>query len=465
MILQNSFDVLNSITDYLEENKIILSPLENTYLSSLFESSWALPIEGVPSLQESAHDVVQDKIIQVLTNSIIGQLNFSRNEVVPAVDAFYEKLMNSIKAYSSGNPLLEISIVPRSMPEIVHNTEFMKIMGSYENIMPVEPIQVSGNPNVTDEIMNRVREAARQYYDENYSGVNGLDGVKNGTDAGLFYAVTTLTNKIAATQNHDVVDEALLKYFLADIFSKNEALAVDLYGLQSLDGLRNILMSIKQYALTMLARNKDIIEGRDNNGKGLLILNYDKVNRTIFVSKVVYENFINAGGTPETILGVFANNKASPTDYFYENLLSMKEKYLGYFHQFSQIEEENRKLNYFDSFKTFFKILFLSDVSTYTDAEKEYHNLNPGATEKIIQLLDEKLQHLVMSDIDNPKSSYKTVFRIIATTRYYYTDAYTLLKYIDDEHADGKDISSTVAIAVVYYLVDYFVDQFFVYTK
>ena len=47
MILQNSFDVLNSITDYLEENKIILSPLENTYLSSLFESSWALPIEGV----------------------------------------------------------------------------------------------------------------------------------------------------------------------------------------------------------------------------------------------------------------------------------------------------------------------------------------------------------------------------------------------------------------------------------
>lgn len=459
MILENSYDIVNSICSYLEDNDVTLVPTENTYLKSLYSTMASINNSNL----ESAHDIVQDKVINVLSNSIISQLQFIKNEVIPTVDSFYDKLKETIKSYLSSNSLLDINIVPLKMPNFVYHEDFSRTLEHYKNILPNEPIQINGIPKVSEDIMNSVREAASRYYLDNYNDSDGVSAIFNNLSESAIYHSSRLTNKVTATQNHAIVDEALTKYFLADILSKNESLALDIYNVSSLDSLRNILTSVKQYSLAIIARNKDIIESRINHGKGLLVLNFDKSARLINVDKIVYDNFINAGGSPEVILGLFSDNKATPADYFYDNLIASKEKYLSYYEQYSRLEEENRKLNHFDSFKTFFRLLFLNEVSNYSQFEKDFHDINPGSVEKIINLLDEKLRKLVLDDIKDPDSTYKTISEIITSTRYYYTDAYTIMKYIDEEHGGNTDISSTVAIAVIYYLVDYFVDQFYIH--
>jgi hypothetical protein len=461
MILQNSFDVLNSITENLESNKLGIAPIENTYLTALYESSdYAIPMEGIPSLNDTAHDIVQDKIIEVVSKSLIDQLSFLRSEIIPAIDSFYEKLKNTLRSYSISNPLLDVAIVPCSIPEIVNNDYLSKLLDSHKELVPIEPIQVPlGMPN--DELMTRVEEAARHYYEENYgNGPSDMDQFGNGIFANLKETIPYLSDKIISSQNHDILKEALTKFLVADVLDKNQDIAVDIYSTVSLDSLRDFINSVKRYALAIAARNLDIALSRQNDGKGLVILSYDKHNKTIYVDKVVYDNFLNAGGAPEVILGVFANSKSSPSDYFYSNLIEFKDKYIENFQQYSVIEEATRELNYFDSFKTFFRLTFLSDTANYTEYEKKYHDLNPGATEHILKLLDEKLNKLVLEDIKDPKTMYQTVTWILATSRFYYTDAHRLLNYINSEHSDDKDISSTVAIAAVYYLVDYFADQF-----
>lgn len=468
MILQNSFDVLNSLDDALSNTDIILDAAQNTYLSSLlYETTEDVlhPVIGKSSATETGHDIIQDKMIEVISKSIINQLGVIRSEIIPNIKSFYEKLKETIKAYNSNNPLLDISIVSRSIPEILNTDEFRKLLDSFKDIIPVEPIKFTGLNSYSDDLMNRVNAASREYYQENYHDANILDKIYNGTYSNIFYGLDSLSYKINSTMHHDILEEALGKYLMLDFISSHEDLAVELINADSLDHLRNVFSSIKRYLLSILARNKDLIENRSNGGNGLLVINYDRYAKTINVNAEVYQNFLNNGGCPEVILGVFASSKSSPSDYFYQNLIDLKDKYLENFHQYSRIEEETRKLNYYDAFKTFFRLLFLQETSNYSEFEKEYHNLNPGAQERIIDLLNEKLDKVYIDAIKDDSALYNTVARILTSTRYYYTDAHNLLKYIDEEHTDDKDISSTVAIAVIYYLVDYFVDQMTVYPR
>jgi hypothetical protein len=468
MILNNSLDVLNSLAETLESNHVILDTVNNTYLAALMSQTTENvlhPMMGASAVTETGHDIIQDKVIDVVSKSVINQLNIIRSEIIPTIKSFYENLKNTIKSYNGTNPLLELSIVPRRIPDLLYDDKIASLLKSFKNLVPIEPISSDLTDLPSDELMKRVRAASREYYQQNYGDSSLLDKMTDGTDASLRYELSALNLKVNSVLPHNIIEESLTKYLLLEFLSNNEDLALEIYNVDSLDHLRNLFDSIRKYTLSLMARNKDVIESQSNNGNGLLIINYDKANKTINVNAEVYDNFLKNGGSPEVILGVFADNRSTPSDYFYQNLIDFKDKYLDSFNQYARIEEETRRLHYYDSFKMFFRLLFLQETSNYTDFEKEYCNLNPGAQEKIIEMLDEQLSTVTLDDIKDDYSLYQTVTRILTRTRYYYTDAHRLLTYIDEEHTDGKEMSSTVAIAVIYYLIDYFMDQVSVYPQ
>ncbi len=468
MLTDSSTEIVRSLSDAINEKNVFLAPMTNTYLWELYKNSIVdnlLSKDGLLnnnlSLTETDHDLVQDKVIEVLSNSLINQINFLKTEVVPIVDSLYEKTKDLLKSSLDSDGIASIQIVQKDLHDALKDPAIRNDIDKFRNIAPTKLPNFSISfSNITDELINRIKLAASEYYQGNTSAAG--DYIHQITVDKLKGTLTNLPYPIDHIHHHEVVEDALTRYFINETLRNNEDLAADVIDNQGLSDLRKKLDTIRTYLAPVLSKNVELVEQREKATYGVVVIRIDRPNDIIYVNGPVYRKFLEQGGSVETVLGVALDKDASVNDYSFNSLLTNKEKYSTYYKEYVSLVHSRNEMNLYNDFCDYFKTIFYADRNNYGEREEKYLKLNPGIHEEVNRRLDKMLSTLRLDDVRGSKALYSTISRLVAKSRFYYTGVYELMHYMEEEYKEGDDVAQVATVAMIYYLVDYFFDQIIV---
>ena len=96
---------------------------------------------------------------------------------------------------------------------------------------------------------------------------------------------------------------------------------------------------------------------------------------------------------------------------------------------------------------------FYKDMANMTEPEIEYHSQNPNAKDEIAKLLEIELREV---SLDDRNDHYRTVTRLVARARFFYTDVYKFLSTVDQLTKDGNtSLEEALHVATIEYVADY----------
>jgi len=466
MLTDSSAQIVRSLADAINEKNVVLTPVPSTYLWELYKDSivdYTLLNNnmgsGNLSLKETDHDLVQDKLVSILSQSLINQINLLKSEVIPVVDSLYEKTKETLQSILNQTSLDSIEIIQKDLHEALKDPSIRNDINKFQTVDSKPAISFAINHgNLTDELMNRVQLAGSEYYRENTSAAS--DYIHQMTMSKLRDTINELPYPLFySVYSHDIVDKALDRYFINELLRNNEDIAADIIDNTGISDLRSKLDSVRTYILPLLSKNVDLIESREKSQYGIVIINIDRQCDKIYVNGPVYRRFLEQGGTVETVLGVVLDRNASVDSYSTTSLLEGKEKYITYYKEYVTLASARNELTLYNYFRDYFPTIFYSDRNNYGDEENKYLKLNPGIHDEVKRRLTKELDKVRLHDLTTPKKLYSTISRIVANSRFYYTGVSELMKYMEEEYKEGDDLAGISAIAMIYYLVDYFIQQ------
>ena len=96
---------------------------------------------------------------------------------------------------------------------------------------------------------------------------------------------------------------------------------------------------------------------------------------------------------------------------------------------------------------------FYKDMAIMAEPEIEYHSQNPNAKDEIAKLLEIELREV---SLDDRNDHYRTVTRLVARARFFYTDVYKFLSTVDQLTKDGNtSLEEALHVATIEYVADY----------
>lgn len=465
MLTDSSASIVRSLSDAINEKNVVLTPAPNSYLWELYKDSivdYTLLNNSINdrnlTLTETNHDMIQDKLISILSTSLINQINLLKSEVIPIVDSLYQKTKDTLQSILDQGSVASIEIIQKDLHDALKDPSIRNDIDKFQNseFKPILNFNIN-YANLTDELMNRIHLASTEYYKENTSAAS--DYIHQMTMDKLRGTVTELPYPIQETHSHDIIDKALDRYFINEVFRNNEDIAADVIDNTGLSDLRAKLDSVRTYTLPLLSKNVDLVERREKAAYGLVIIRVDRQSDKIYVNGPIYRRFLEQGGTVETVLGVVLDRNASVDDYSISSLLEGKEKYTTYYKEYLTLASSKNELDLYNSFRDYFPTIFYNDRNNYGEEEEKYLKLNPGVHDEVKRRLMAEIDKVRLHDLTSPKKLYSTISRIVAKSRFYFTGAAELMKYMEEEYKEGDDLANVSAIAMIYYLVDYFLQQ------
>ncbi len=458
MLKQETLDLASGIADALSKKNVVLAPVNNTFLFDLYASSEDAIYSTTNA--DTEHDLLQDKLIELLSRTVTAQVSMIRSEVVPVVNDIYGEIKNTLNDYLNNDFVGSINIVQKDIHDFLSSQDWQDLVKRHyiENVVsPAEPrLKV-----VDDAIMDRVREAATAYTSQNTSAL--VDIIEKLNASHIFSVLRTSNTELASGDNHSNLDRILPKLILNETIKNHEDLGLELYDVTSINQLRDYLNNNTKFLVTLAENNRKIAEQKMNPSYGLLVLSIDRNTNTIYVNGPVYRKFLEDGNDNSILYGLLVNKSSNPSDYSLPSILNNKEKLLNYFNSYLKLSKTNTELNLFNSFKSFFTLIFNSHLANRSKFEDEYINTHPGAIEFMHKQVQKLLANVRLNDISDEKNLFNTVMTLVTKSRFFYTDAYKILTYMQNESQDDMEPQMAAAIAATFYLVDYFMEQVNIY--
>lgn len=456
MIENYVLETTHCLVDKLKDNTI-LRVVDNTILAKLVRSDPFGPLAGqlepYESINFDEHNAVQDSVIDLLSKSLYGQLNFLKNDVVPVIESVYENVKNALTDYFNYSPSNDIQIVSCYMNEELDSAEWKDYSRNFDGGVPTPVEQIylfSYNPEklTDDQVMDLSQRVLPVLCSENLCGDMYT----------LVNSLNFLFIPVAGTNYYSKLDDIVSKFKLAKLVeSELDSLLPLVDSRYSLTTVENILADLRKY-LSSLAKNlKESIKQRV---EARILIDYiDKKTNTIYVTGPLYEKFLEEGYNNSILYGLLASSDIPITGYLYDNIIENKDKWLEYFNSYVNLKKVSNELNLFNEFSQIFEMYFYTSLSNKSKMEEEYVASNPGYGATIAQNLKTELKKVVSGDIMDTTSLYNIIAKLVCRIRYYYTDMYKLVDYMREESLTVKDNNDLTVLASVFYLTDYFVSQ------
>ena len=467
MLIDKDFTLTNNLAETLAEKSVTLSPVNNTPLAELCRLSinpWFLDFTPIFAnnnvTQYTEHDILQDKMIDLLSKSVTQQVSFIRTEIVPEIDNIYMEVKNHINSSMNRNPESDINLVQIDRPQILDTSLFLSdIESRFKGATTTPPILDAYPSDTSSEVIEQVRESIKNYYQGDRSG--SFEYASTLTNDQIIHALVNYGNN--TTDNHERLAGAVNGYILTQVLKSDDELASQIYGNKSANSLRDFLKSLETYYGPTILALKDHLEKVSSGGpNSLLILRVDDAANTMYVNGPIYRQWITNGGDNRVLYGILADPEVSPLNFTISSIDASKEKYIKYWEKYLVLEQAKQTVNTLNYFREYMRVVFFTRLSgNKAPFEKEYEEITPGSLEAIKDRFATMLSHVTVSNLVTDKDLYDTIMEIVCKSRYYYTDAYRILNYMVAESKSGteNDSSSLAMLAVVYYLVDYFIEQ------
>lgn len=385
------------------------------------------------------HTLTQGELAALIAPKVTGYLSFARTVVAPAVEDFVKNLDEAISIFR-GQIAHDFEITTQALPLPLSDSGLCDSIKKGESVLPNEfELPFLRLPSVVGENLRALVRTGSPTLDSvidswlEPKGLEWLGSVYNQ----LFFGdsngpVTNASSYFTDTQDGN--DRLMAAFLLCRVMWDNPMDGVEM----SLSHYNDKIAELRLQAATRL--NQRITSAERNEKAGNLVIS--SFGRKVVVNQPVYTKWLQAGGTNETLLGnALSSNPAVTVADIDANAEQSKTAWARY----TAVNSVNFANRMFTRYKEV--------------AETEFARVIAAASHDDMPLNErEDIQRrfkaaLAMSRIGETKNLFNWGLRLLATSWFWKTDAYRILKSVCDVREANPDLDAREAAAIA--AIDY----------
>lgn len=318
------------VTDGVVKSEVAETPSVESYGRYLLTQSTTPGLDGV----QSDHSIIMDRGVNLVADSVAKSLAFARGVVQPFVGEICDKVagqLNAAVAAESGC----LTIIPDAIPEIWDNAGFISMYRKFDNV-PFDNVQLNrihpamdyseivarlrtGSPIVDKVIDLLVASVGQNLVSDVYNSVfSKADQTRDGT----LYQYSSLNDYLGLGDNADRNIPVII-FLLANRLSEDIPEGINI----SIDTYQSYLtLILKQAGRALNALEKSQAD-RQANGRmvkswpGVSADKVDTVSGQIRVDEKLYKQWLEKGGAPEILFGLYISNEYANSVIDYNSIL------------------------------------------------------------------------------------------------------------------------------------------------
>ena len=477
MITKETISAVLPLAEDLTRKNMLLTAQVNTPLEQLINTTnvfsqgllntSSVSVESIEEPQElaanyeqessnAAHNEQIDALVSQVSTVVGEHLSFARNVVLDKSNTFIARVHADIEKFDV-NAISEFCVKQLDLPEPLKVMSFQNDLRSKASTTYLEP---SRNFRFAEkgpqELMELVQTGSKAFDD---AVTKWLAQV--GTDFLTKVWLMFFTNSIGAKNIES-------KHFLDELDNRDTgvdtALAVFLLA-QAVNTKKPEDSGMSEKELARVADEfmdpaaQKLLKTAERYGadvkSGVLISRRDTANKTVYVNRSVYLDWLRAGGKNEMLFGMLVKNILETK---VEGINANIDKAAQAWDQFKAVSTTRYKNSIATQFLASLHTNFFTMLKDREQLEEEMHAETPGIIEKINEYFNEEIKSVNASDIDNVSD---VCYRLMAKCRYFYTDSYKILSDMMSAMKESQSMSVKEAalVATINYIADYICDQ------
>lgn len=408
----------------------------------------------------SLHTLEQDGYIADISKAVTKHVAHAKNNVRPLVSAFAEALQAYLTSAKPKEASEAYNIRTLRLPALLKDESFLDTLKGFKDTSIL-------TPDVSLALEGKTKEELAEMVMMGHDRTNKLiaEWLSHKDDVFLLRIWANFFCK-SGNSNSDVVLSALQYEDLSrmNAFDKaDHALAILLLANKitsdvqesglSLAAYKNICSQYVQYASAMLVDAMVKLDLAIRTKQ--LIIEKNTLKQEIAVNGEVYPQWLEAGGSPEVLMGAMVANGSGSSQAMIDE---KKEEYLRQWNSFAtffRTKEQNAAFSYV---KGFIETHFAQSLAESEETEAEFIIRTPNFKETVVAAAQVALDNMKVTDLQDP---FAVALLFVAKIRYYYTSSYQILSDIEEVRKvnPNADVREAALLAVINYVSDYVADQ------
>jgi hypothetical protein len=487
MLRQQSAESVLTLARKMNEQKVYLQALPGTPLAEAVAACYTPTLDNPSSIKNSdgsvdvysvayrlregsvlkgadgqvQHDIVMQRLTNVIGQSVQGNLILARNVVNPIVDAVtkdvdaavHDARIATINALSVepniwkklwNSPLLT-GLVERYVESSPRNVKLVDVHNELSHDELTDLLH-TGQGRLDTEIDQWISEVGMEFVSKTYKDVFAK------ATPGQLSAGGQLNNYIGTT----VGDRE--RTLAIHLMARKLALKVQDGIEMNLNDYREQMAYITEQTGRVLNRIFEIRER--NNKQGMLIEQWPIVEPdfataetgVIVVNADIYSNWLNDGGAPEVLFGAYLSNRKVE----YKQLLTMADELKKVWERQAALLRSTAMSNRYNHTVAAIRQAVTKQINTIPDEElvvKSRAALHQRLTDAIGQITYKQAEDV-----------YGTCRKLVCDVMFAHTDAFAILEKIDDvvRANPGKDLREAALLATIDIVVAWVCKSFIV---
>lgn len=425
-------------------------------IASLIERS------SLPGTDVDAHHLTLSNFTQMAKGAVERTVHLTKSVALPVIDEIVvgaEARLNEVGAGAG----LALNVIADTQSNILLNPTLISAIEPFQSVagMDTQTVNVH-DPRTPEQLVELIRVG----YDDFDNEIQAWLGAHLSADiiSNIYEKVFSVSSKTTYISNvfgngPDSYPEALICFLLA----RGLTLSTD----------ENINMSAADYDIAMaLVSNYAAVtvqcgmlryKSADKNDRVVMRypprgqeLSFDRPEQgVIVVNQSSYERFLEQGGTPEVIMGSYLTDRQTDASRLLEN----RDQYITQYNARVLKARSDSRIRVITSMRRYLEEKVAAEiVATGNSVEEQGFWKGVTIDQAVAQsILRRCIDNMQLEDLDD---MYSTVRDIILDVFFEETDVRKLIQLIDENSKDSPDdIQSAANLAIVDYIVDWFMHQ------
>lgn len=431
------------------------SVLGTGIVRDLSDTSGALQQISIQS-DNNEHNERVDYFVQQQAEAAGRHMDYARNVVLAAVRAVCDDLV-SMGAVAKADPVSEFCLKVKNTPRPLQQDAFVSSLDREVNGSYIEPestfrfgergplavleLMATGAQQFDDEVKLWAAEvedsfllhvwdnAFRSVVDSQPTKVATVLEMMNDRDTGPDAAIAIL----------------LITRHISENTPEDSNMEPDLY--------KELCKQYRDVAAQTLLKALEKEQQAINRGE--IYISRDARTKTITVRGEVYRTWLRTGGKPEILFALLIKERSENNIAAIDPLREQMQKEWTSFANVARVRYANEELA---RFRDNLSIAFYRDLRKAGELELEYQRENPGHIDRVHRAFEDEIEMISLGDT---RDLLRLVTRVVARARFYYTDAYKIVKAIDTACMADETLSVEEAVraASMEYIADFICDQ------
>lgn len=403
----------------------------------------------------SEHDHFTATLVDELVPLVQSHIRVSRE-----IGQMASELVNQVTGYVNSVPAKdasgEFNVVKDEVPSIFEEAAVLALI-ERASTAPVNQLysNLCSGPRAFDDLLDYLVSGNSKLDDKVKEMVAGYPSAwLENIWYGLFAASVGLSSSINLTTFQTLpTGERLAAAYASYLIATKLLSDTPKDAMGSLGQFEAGVADLRDYML--IALKGALGEQEHQQANKVLAISYRKYDRSVIVNASVYREWLEAGGSPELLLGsLLSNNPAYTVDEFNQRGSEFQRQWGG-FCAIHNAEADVRRSNFL---RGIYLTCFSESLGKVAGFEEDFRKANPQFAEKAISKAETLLSNTGIQALGNVEAM---ALELVAGIRFDYTPAKMILTDIDQtlKSSPDVDVREAALVAAANYLALYLAGQ------